>query len=201
MPDFDDAPKGVYTRTIPELYRIMKPGAHLYIFFTIKYLHEITKLLEKAGFDVAKAPCVWVKDRWSLPGKRWDEYPTSRYEVFFFAKKTVEGQARKLSQAISNVFTYPVPPFKHKIHATEKPISLLKRIIKLSSSPGEIVFDPFAGSASTLIASVLQKRRSLGIEKSEEYFTSATGRLAQLIQDPDNVEAALEKKPKNGEEK
>lgn len=54
---------------------------------------------------------------------------------------------------------------KGRIHPTQKPVSLIERIIKSSSNEGMIVLDPFMGSGTTAIACLNLKRNYVGIEK------------------------------------
>lgn len=65
-------------------------------------------------------------------------------------------------------------------HPTEKPVALLRDLIESSSLIGETVFDPFAGSGSTLVAASLEGRRSVGIEIEADYAEIAAKRLASL---------------------
>lgn len=65
------------------------------------------------------------------------------------------------------------------IHPTEKPVELLKILIEYSTSPGDFVFDPYAGSGSTLKAAKDLGRHAMGIEKKESYFRDATERLRE----------------------
>jgi site-specific DNA-methyltransferase (adenine-specific) len=60
------------------------------------------------------------------------------------------------------------------------PEQLLARIIRACSSPGEIILDPFSGSASTLITAKKLARRFIGCELSQEYSSQGTARLAQV---------------------
>lgn len=62
-------------------------------------------------------------------------------------------------------------------HGCQMPEQLLGRIIRVSSNPGEMVFDPFAGSGTTLAVAKKLGRRFLGCELSEEYTLRATRRL------------------------
>ncbi|MFL5243990.1 MAG: DNA methyltransferase [Gemmataceae bacterium] len=57
------------------------------------------------------------------------------------------------------------------------PEALLERIIRVSSNPGELVFDPFAGSGTTLAAAKRLDRRYLGFELSAEYADKVRQRL------------------------
>jgi DNA modification methylase len=46
---------------------------------------------------------------------------------------------------------------------------------------GDVVLDPFAGSASTLLASFLMQRRAIGYEKNREFFEVAEARLNEFL--------------------
>jgi site-specific DNA-methyltransferase (adenine-specific) len=65
-------------------------------------------------------------------------------------------------------------------HGCQMPEQLLGRIVRVSSNPGDIVFDPFAGSGTTLAVAKKLGRSWLGCELSEEYTRSATERMAAI---------------------
>jgi DNA modification methylase len=62
-------------------------------------------------------------------------------------------------------------------HGCQMPERLLGRIIEVSSNPGELVLDPFAGSGSTLIVAKKLGRHYLGYEFSENYHQKVSARL------------------------
>jgi DNA modification methylase len=64
-------------------------------------------------------------------------------------------------------------------HPAPFPLELARRCVRLSTWPGEMVFDPFAGSGTTLVAARQLGRRAIGIEPSERYCQLAVDRLAQ----------------------
>ncbi len=64
------------------------------------------------------------------------------------------------------------------IHPTEKPGKILSPLIEYAVPVGGLVLDPFAGSASTLIAARTLGRRAIGIEANEEYCERAAKRLS-----------------------
>lgn len=68
-----------------------------------------------------------------------------------------------------------------KHHPTEKPTDILRQMIESSSVMGETVYDPFAGSGSTLIAALLEGRRAIGCEIEERYCETAAKRLESEI--------------------
>jgi site-specific DNA-methyltransferase (adenine-specific) len=55
-------------------------------------------------------------------------------------------------------------------HPTQKPITLLMRIIKAASSEGDVVLDPFAGSGTTGVAAALLGRKFIGIDMNSDYL-------------------------------
>jgi DNA modification methylase len=63
------------------------------------------------------------------------------------------------------------------IHPTEKPQGLLNMLIDYSTVPGQFVFDPYAGSGSTVLAAANQGREALGIELEASYVEGARARL------------------------
>lgn len=83
---------------------------------------------------------------------------------------------------VSNVWSIR-PDFDRNGHPAPFPVELAARAIRLSTWPGEIVFDPFCGSGSTLAAAKQLGRRAIGIELSESYCERAALRLAQGVFD------------------
>lgn len=65
-------------------------------------------------------------------------------------------------------------------HPTQKPEILLRKLIRCFSSSGETVFDPFAGSGSTLASAYKESRKSIGFEIEKIYFTEAKRRIETL---------------------
>ena len=64
-----------------------------------------------------------------------------------------------------------------KHHPTEKPVDVLRQLIESSSMLGEVVYDPFSGSGSTLIAAALEGRVAVGCEIEERYCETTVKRL------------------------
>ena len=69
-------------------------------------------------------------------------------------------------------------------HPCQLPEALLERIIRCSSNEGDLVFDPFAGSGTTLAVAHRLGRRWLGCELSPEYRDKALQRVAQVSAAP-----------------
>lgn len=68
-------------------------------------------------------------------------------------------------------------------HPCQMPENLLKRIIAVSSNPGDCVLDPFSGSGTTAATAYQLDRNYVGIEISEKYVENANKRLANLKED------------------
>lgn len=66
-------------------------------------------------------------------------------------------------------------------HPTQKPISILKKMIKIASNEEDIIFDPFMGVGSTGVASLELNRRFIGIEINQTYFAAAKQRIELMI--------------------
>jgi DNA modification methylase len=68
-----------------------------------------------------------------------------------------------------------------RLHPTEKPVALLKYLIELFSNPGDIVLDPFAGSASTGEAAISSDRRAVLVERDHEFYEKGSSRIVKLV--------------------
>lgn len=61
-----------------------------------------------------------------------------------------------------------------KIHPTQKPVALLKKIIEIFTDEGDVVIDPVAGSGTSLIAAIELNRKAYGFEIKRNFFNDAT---------------------------
>ncbi len=62
-------------------------------------------------------------------------------------------------------------------HPTQKPVSILKKMIKIASNKDDIVFDPFMGVGSTGVAAMELERKFIGVEINTDYFSAAKKRI------------------------
>jgi DNA modification methylase len=74
-------------------------------------------------------------------------------------------------------------PARRGGHPAPFPVELARRAVRLSTWPGEVALDPFAGSGTTLLAARQLGRRAIGVEASERYCALAVDRLAQTALD------------------
>ena len=80
---------------------------------------------------------------------------------------------------------YPVsilefPSVKDPLHPTEKPVELLRYLVRTYSNPNDVVLDNTMGSGSTGEAALLEGRKFIGIEREPEYYAVAMGRLSEI---------------------
>lgn len=66
------------------------------------------------------------------------------------------------------------------IHPTQKPLALVRWLVRAFTHPGELVIDPYVGSATTAAACLLEGRRFIGAEIDRTYFRRAVARLTAL---------------------
>jgi site-specific DNA-methyltransferase (adenine-specific) len=81
-----------------------------------------------------------------------------------------------------NVLNCQFAPKESGLHPTQKPISLMRALIELTTVEGHLVLDPFCGSGSTLVAAKIMRRDYLGFDISKAYIDIANRRLeSQLL--------------------
>lgn len=86
---------------------------------------------------------------------------------------------------LSDVWNIPLlnPKAKERVgYPTQKPISLLRRIIEISTNEGDLVLDPYCGSGTTCVAAKLLNRKYIGIDISEDAIALAQGRIDNPIE-------------------
>jgi len=65
-------------------------------------------------------------------------------------------------------------------HPFEKPLSLIERLVRIYTNPGDTVFDPFMGSGTTGVACAKLGRNFIGCEINSEYFALAKRRISEF---------------------
>lgn len=91
------------------------------------------------------------------------------------------------SRKESTVWDIPKPQKSETGHSTQKPVECMARPIRNNSKPGDLVYDPFLGSGTTIIAAEQEGRVCYGLELSPAYcdvivarWEAFTGRKAEL---------------------
>lgn len=156
---------------LPDIYRVLKPGSHCYIMINGRNLKDLQTEAEKVGF-VFQNLLVWDKGN-VTPNK----YYMQGVEFILLLSKR---PARNVNDmGISNLISIPNLIGNIK-HPTEKPVKLMEVFIRQSSKPGDVVFDPFCGSGSTLLACQNTGRDFIGVEIDPDYVGIANTRLSNL---------------------
>ena len=70
------------------------------------------------------------------------------------------------------------------IHPTQKPVDLLRYLIRTYTSEGETILDNTMGSGSTIVAAIQEGRNAIGIERDAEYFAIAQQRCLEATYQP-----------------
>lgn len=69
-------------------------------------------------------------------------------------------------------------------HPTQKPVNLLRYLIRTYTNENDVILDNAMGSGSTIVAAIREKRRYIGIELNEKYFKIAKERIDKEISQP-----------------
>jgi site-specific DNA-methyltransferase (adenine-specific) len=153
-----------------ECLRVSKPGSPLVVFSDWRQLPMTTDAIQAGGW-------VW---RGIVP---WDKTVASRPQMGRFRSQCeymVWGSAGEIP-ALESVGCLP-GAIQQKVqnddkhHITGKPTAVMQFCAKICP-PGGIILDPFAGSSTTGVGALLEHRRFIGIEQSEEYSKISRGRL------------------------
>ena len=153
-----------------KIYDVLVPGGGSLIFCDYKIYPLFYNTLQEVGFSI-KNVVIWDKVHFGL-GQNWRYV----YEMIIFATKgdNYSFYAKKdQGNIIREMRLFDT------IHPTEKPVPLLKKLIRSCSREGETVLDPFAGSGSTLVAANDLDRDWIGIELSEDYCGKIKNRMSQ----------------------
>ncbi len=121
---------------------------------------------------VAVGPMVWQKTN---PVPFNHKYkPVNAWEAVVVGKRP---STPFNGEMVHNVFVHKSPSPQQRIHPTQKPLPLVAEFVDLFSEPNGLVFDPFAGSATTVIAARQQGRRGIGYELDPMLFALAAERV------------------------
>lgn len=149
-----------------EMYRLLKPGSFCVSFYGWNSADQFMAAWRTAGFRIV-GHLVFCKPYAS--SRRFLRY---QHEMAYLLAK---GDARKPASPMPDVLKWSGTG--NRLHPTQKPVSILKPIIRSFSAPGAIVLDPFCGSGSTLMAATRVERRYLGIELDAAHFRTASRRM------------------------
>ncbi|MEG2403688.1 MAG: DNA methyltransferase, partial [Oscillospiraceae bacterium] len=69
---------------------------------------------------------------------------------------------------------------QNRVHVTEKPLQLMRDIVKIVE-PGGRILDPFAGSATTVLAAMLEGYEAVGIEVTDAYYKCGVEKMRKAL--------------------
>lgn len=167
--DGDNDPD-LISKYIAECYRIMKNNTAMYIFCNSNKIDFFITELKKL-FTIRNI-IVWVKNNHTAGDLQYAF--GKKHEFIILVNK---GDAPFQGTRITDVWTFTKIVGKEQLHQNQKPVELISQCIEKHSVKGDIVFDGFAGSATTAIAARNLNRQYICVEKDKEYYDVAKKRL------------------------
>lgn len=173
-----------------------------------EFLHFCSKMLVKEPKESGKAPCMIVfcefEQQFELIQKG-KEYGFNHYINLVF-RKNFSAQVLKANMRVVGNCEYAIllyrdklPKFNNdgrmifncmdwirdndtpKIHPTQKPVPVLRRLIEIFTDPGDVVIDPVAGSGTTLRAATQCGRRAYGFEIKKNFHQDAQEKVLKHV--------------------
>ncbi len=145
-------------------------GSVAYIWHAGQHASEVQKGIEDANYQIV-SQIIWIKQNHSL--SRGD-YQIQHEPCWYAVKK---GHNHNWQGSRTESTTWEIASFsafggtkeEKTAHSTQKPIECMARPIRNNTAKGEGVYDPFAGSGTTLIAAEMLERKSYNIELDPAY--------------------------------
>lgn len=157
---------------IEETIRITKKS--IYVFCSTEQVSQLRGEYAKAGLSTRL--CIWEKT--NPAPVHGDKFWLSSLECCVFARKS---KATFNEHCSSAVWRESIEKqIKH--HPTPKPVKLLSRLIKASTTPDDTVFDPCMGSGSTGMAAKATRRNFIGCDLDPEYVRKASEWIDSLTE-------------------
>jgi len=168
-----DEDAGLYWAVLPQIFRSMKDGAALYLFYAESQVVSVRQATTDSGFTI-RTNLVWVKNQAQMG--RWSAQYKHRHEPIIYAFKA--GHPPNWYGPTNEETIWQVKrSARNEYHSTQKPVALIARAIVNSSKIGDVVLDAFAGSGSCGVACKQLKRRCVLIELNEGYCEKIAKRL------------------------
>lgn len=156
---------------LSEAHRVVKPGGYAGVFTDWRQLPSATDSLQAGGF-LWRGVVVWDKG----PSARAPHTGYFRHQAEYFVWGT-KGHLEPAKHGGPFPGVIPCPVLHaDKRHVTYKPVPLMRELVRCVP-PGGLILDPFAGSGSTLVASLLEGRRGIACEVDPETAKEANSWL------------------------
>jgi modification methylase len=182
-----------FTRTwLGEARRVLKPDGALWVIGSYHNIFRVGASLQDLGFWILN-DIVWRKTN-PMPNFRGRRF-TNAHETLIWAARSADARYTFHYEAMKafnddlqmrSDWLIPICSGPERIktqqggkaHPTQKPESLLSRILLATTRPGDVVLDPFLGSGTTAAVARKLGRSFIGIERDETYAEVARARLA-----------------------
>lgn len=166
---------------IDEFKRILKPDGNIFIFTSYNLIGKWHEVFDKE-FDTFQF-FIWHKTN-PAPKIFKNGFLNSCEMIICMWNKGHKWNFSNQNE-MHNFFESPICMRPERLsnpkHPAQKPVKLLKHIIKIASNPSDIVFDPFMGVGSTGVAALELKRKFIGCEIEKEYFDASKKRLEEIV--------------------
>lgn len=169
--------------------RILKPSGSFWVSGTYHSIYACGYALQKQGWHIINDIC-WYKPN-AAPNLACRMF-TASHETLIWARKNKQGKhtfnyedmkngewgndiIKKPGKQMRSIWAISPPrngEKRHGKHPTQKPEDLLTRIVLASSAEGDVVLDPFCGSATTGVIAVRHNRQFIGCDSESEYLTA-----------------------------
>ncbi len=157
-----DALEDFLRLTLRPSIEALRPGASWYVAHPAGPISlNFAVVLKPLGWSQT---LIWIKDRFAM-GRSKFHY---RHEPIYFGT-TPGGRVTWNGGRTTDSVLACARPHRNDIHPTMKPVELVQTCVELSSNRGDLVFDPFGGGGSTLMACAISDRACSTIELSPHY--------------------------------
>jgi site-specific DNA-methyltransferase (adenine-specific) len=163
-------PNARFGELFTEVFRVLKPDTHFYLFCDAETMFVAKPEAERAGFKFWK-PLVWDKRTIGM-----GYHYRARYEFILFFEK---GKRRLNDLGVADIITVPRI---HRGYPAEKPVAVSEVVIGQSSQAGDVVADPFMGSGSVGVAALKLGRRFIGTDLNPDAVRLSAERLKRLAE-------------------
>jgi len=134
------------------------PGEVAYVWHAGTYSHIVAESLIFSGFDI-RTQIIWAKNRMAISRGHYHH----KHEPCFYAVKN--NGTGHWSGSRKETTLWQIDHQKSETgHSTQKPVECMRRPVVNNSSPGQVIYDPFLGSGTTIIACEMEGRACFGVE-------------------------------------
>ena len=187
-------------RWITNAKEALKPTGSIMISGTYHNIFSLGRILQKLDFKILNI-ITWQKT--NPPPNFSCRYLTHSTEQIIWARKSHKHKhifnyeiLKKLNgdKQMRDVWSFPaIAPWEkaNGKHPTQKPLSLLVRLILMASNEDSLICDPFSGSSTTGIAANLLHRRFIGIEQESEFIQMSIARKNELDLHRKDIESRI----------